>query len=54
MSKVPERLCRLSEALTGDGAAIFRHACGLGPEGIVWKRSKQSSKRNLFQSRFAL
>jgi bifunctional non-homologous end joining protein LigD len=28
----------LSEALTGDGAAIFRHACGLGLEGIVSKR----------------
>jgi bifunctional non-homologous end joining protein LigD len=27
-----------SEALTGDGAAIFRHACGLGLEGIVSKR----------------
>ena len=29
---------QLSEALTGDGAAIFRHACGLGLEGIVSKR----------------
>jgi ATP-dependent DNA ligase len=27
-----------SEAITGDGAAIFRHACGLGMEGIVSKR----------------
>ena len=26
------------EAITGDGAAIFRHACGLGLEGIVSKR----------------
>jgi ATP-dependent DNA ligase len=41
----------LSDAIIGDGAAIFRHACGLGPEGIVSKRSEQSSKRNLFQSR---
>jgi hypothetical protein len=24
---------QLSEAITGDGAAIFRHACGLGLEG---------------------
>jgi bifunctional non-homologous end joining protein LigD len=29
---------QLSEALTGDGAAIFRHACGLGLKGIVSKR----------------
>jgi bifunctional non-homologous end joining protein LigD len=27
-----------SEALTGDGDRIFRHACGLGLEGIVSKR----------------
>jgi hypothetical protein len=26
---------QLSEAITGDGAAIFRHACGLGLEGIL-------------------
>jgi bifunctional non-homologous end joining protein LigD len=25
---------QLSEAITGDGAPIFRHACGLGLEGI--------------------
>jgi bifunctional non-homologous end joining protein LigD len=29
---------QFSEALTGDGAAIFRHACGFGLEGIVSKR----------------
>ena len=29
---------QLSEALTGDGERIFRHACGLGLEGIVSKR----------------
>jgi bifunctional non-homologous end joining protein LigD len=29
---------QISEALTGDGAAIFRHVCGLGLEGIVSKR----------------
>jgi bifunctional non-homologous end joining protein LigD len=29
---------QLSEAITGDGAAIFRHACGLGLEGILSKR----------------
>jgi bifunctional non-homologous end joining protein LigD len=29
---------QFSEAITGDGAAIFRHACGLGLEGIVSKR----------------
>jgi bifunctional non-homologous end joining protein LigD len=28
---------QLSEAITGEGAAIFRHACGLGLEGIVSK-----------------
>jgi ATP-dependent DNA ligase len=26
---------QLSEALAGDGAAMFRHACGLGLEGIA-------------------
>jgi bifunctional non-homologous end joining protein LigD len=34
---IGERI-QLSEAITGDGAAIFRHACGLGLEGIVSKR----------------
>jgi len=29
---------QLSEAITGDGAAIFRHACGMGLEGILSKR----------------
>jgi bifunctional non-homologous end joining protein LigD len=29
---------QLSEAITGDGVAIFRHACGVGLEGIVSKR----------------
>ena len=29
---------RYSEHLTGDGAAIFEHACKLGLEGIVSKR----------------
>jgi bifunctional non-homologous end joining protein LigD len=29
---------QLSEAITGDGGLIFRHACGLGFEGIVSKR----------------
>jgi hypothetical protein len=29
---------QLSEAITGHGTAIFRHACGLGFEGIVSKR----------------
>jgi hypothetical protein len=28
----------LSEALAGDGAAIFRHGCAMGLEGIVSKR----------------
>ena len=28
-----------SEAITGDGAAIFRHACGMDLEGIVSKRT---------------
>jgi ATP-dependent DNA ligase len=26
---------QLSEAITGDGAAIFRHACWMNLEGIV-------------------
>src|SRR3954447_15159663 len=30
---------QLSETITGDGAAIFRHACGLGFEGIVSERT---------------
>jgi bifunctional non-homologous end joining protein LigD len=29
---------QLSDAITGDGAAIFRVACGLGLEGFVSKR----------------
>ena len=29
---------QLSEAITGDGDAIFRHACYMGLEGIVSKR----------------
>jgi bifunctional non-homologous end joining protein LigD len=29
---------QLSEAITGDGGRVFRHACGLGFEGIVSKR----------------
>jgi ATP-dependent DNA ligase len=28
----------IPEALTGDGAAIFRHACWMDLEGIVSKR----------------
>jgi len=30
---------QLSEAITGDGAAIFRHACLMRLEGIVSKRA---------------
>ena len=44
--KCPARLLRgkskllrdgiqLSEALTGDGAAIFKHACAMGLDGVV-------------------
>ena len=29
---------QLSEAITGDGATIFRHACRMDLEGIVSKR----------------
>ena len=29
---------QISEAVTGDGAAIFRHACWMDLEGIVSKR----------------
>ena len=37
----PSRLrdgIQLSEAITGDGATIFRHACWMDLEGIVSKR----------------
>jgi hypothetical protein len=34
---------QLSEAITGDGAAIFRHACAMGLEGIVSKESSRSA-----------
>jgi bifunctional non-homologous end joining protein LigD len=37
-SKAMREGIQLSEAIAGDGAAIFRHACGLGLEGIVSKR----------------
>jgi hypothetical protein len=37
-NKATRQGIQLSEAITGDGAAIFRHACGLGLEGIVSKR----------------
>jgi len=30
---------QLSEAITGDGATIFRHACRMDLEGIVSKRA---------------
>ena len=30
---------QLSEAITGNGAAIFRHACWMDLEGIVSKRT---------------
>ena len=29
---------QLSEAITGDGAAVFRHSCWMELEGIVSKR----------------
>jgi len=29
---------QLNETITGDGATIFRHACGMDLEGIVSKR----------------
>jgi ATP-dependent DNA ligase len=34
---------QLSEALTGDGDRIFRHACGLGLQGIVSKAPGMSA-----------
>ena len=39
---------QLSEAITGDGARIFRHACWMDLEGIVSKRigSRYVSGRN--------
>ena len=33
-----EPRCRCTEAITGDRAAISRHACGMDLEGIVSKR----------------
>jgi bifunctional non-homologous end joining protein LigD len=29
---------KFSEAIEGDGAVVFAHACQLGLEGVVWKR----------------
>ena len=37
-NKVMRDGIQLSEAITGDGGRIFRHACGMGLEGIVSKR----------------
>ena len=37
-NKVMRDGIQLSEAITGDGAAIFRHACWMDLEGIVSKR----------------
>ena len=37
-NKAMRERIQLSEAITGDGGAIFRHACGLGLEDIVSKR----------------
>ena len=36
---------RLNEHIEGDGDTVFRHACGLGLEGIVSKR-KDSAYRS--------
>jgi len=36
---------QLSEAITGDGATIFRHACWMDLEGIVSKRIQYVSGR---------
>jgi bifunctional non-homologous end joining protein LigD len=43
----------LSEALTGDGTRIFRHACSMGLEGIVSKRigSRYVSTRAWFKTK---
>jgi bifunctional non-homologous end joining protein LigD len=37
-TKAMREAIQLSEAITGDGAAIFRHACWMDLEGIVSKR----------------
>jgi bifunctional non-homologous end joining protein LigD len=37
-TKAMQQGIQLSEGIAGDGAAIFRNACGLGVEGIVSKR----------------
>ena len=36
---------QLSEAITGDGGRIFRHACQMGLEGIVSKRVGSGRER---------
>jgi bifunctional non-homologous end joining protein LigD len=36
---------QFSEAIEGDGPAVFRHACAIGLEGIVSKR-KDSAYRS--------
>ena len=36
---------QFSNCIEGDGPAVFRHACALGPEGIVSKR-KESAYRS--------
>jgi hypothetical protein len=41
---------QLSEAITGDGAAIFRHACWMDLEGIAfapsrWREANQGQWR---------
>jgi len=34
---------QLSEAITGDGAPIFRHACWMDPEAIVSSESARAT-----------
>ena len=42
---------RYSEHLTGDGTAIFEHACKLGLEGIVSKRLNASYRSGKVKTR---
>jgi ATP-dependent DNA ligase len=39
LGKAKRRAIRFNEHLTGDGATVFEHACRMGLEGIVSKRT---------------
>jgi bifunctional non-homologous end joining protein LigD len=41
---------RFNEHIEGDGEIVFRHACKLGPEGIVSKRKGSTYRSGQWQS----